>query len=260
MPTTGFHLNAGIPEVLTILLVIGASVAFHAVVQNRVKSEDLRRQNDVAGYLFSAVGVIFAVILGFVVIVVWQKYDATVANVDAERSAVSDLYRTVGGFSEPDRSAIRSGLAAYVGSVIRDEWPQMSQYTNVAAPPLLEDVARRVDTFVPHNAGQADAHQAAIVQVVQLFDARRQRLIQSAPSVPIVLWVALVAGALSMLSFAYLFGVENHPAQLFMTAILAGLIAIFFIVIYEFDHPFAGSVSISDDGWVLLQRHLPQIP
>jgi len=63
-----------------------------------------------------------------------------------------------------------------------------------------------------------------------------------------------------MLSFAFLFGVENRGAQLVMTAILAGLIAILFVVIVEFDSPFSGSVHISDDGWVILRQRLPTIP
>ena len=52
-----------------------------------------------------------------------------------------------------------------------------------------------------------------MTQVERLFDARRLRLIQSAPSVPLVLWFALVAGALAMLSFAFLFGVEYRGAS-----------------------------------------------
>ncbi|MBV8371801.1 MAG: DUF4239 domain-containing protein, partial [Candidatus Eremiobacteraeota bacterium] len=182
-------------------------------------------------------------------------------NVDAEIAAVSDLYRTVAGFSDPARSQIRGALAAYTDGMIHSEWPQMPQ--NIEVPRdlvLLETLAHRIDTYAPASAGQVNAQQMAMTQLERLFDARRLRLIQSAPSVPMVLWFALVAGALAMLAFAFLFGVENRGAQLVMTAILAGLIAILFIVIAEFDSPFSGSVSISDDGWVALQQHLAHIP
>ena len=59
--------------------------------------------------------------------------------------------------------------------------------------------------------------------------------------------------------FCYIFGVENRPAQLVMTAILVGLIGILFVVIEEFSTPFAGSVRISPDGWLYLQQRLPHI-
>ena len=248
-------------EILIVAVVIAVAVALHAVWQRRFKSDMLRKHNDVAGFLFSAVGVIYAVVLGFVVVVVWEKYDTTVANVETEVASVSDLYRTVGGFPNPVRSQIRSELLEYTNSMIRTEWPLMAERVIIPRDlVLLENLARQVNTFAPKTQGEADAQQMAMTQLERLFDSRRLRLIQSAPSVPVVLWFALVAGALSMLSFAFLFGVENRGAQLVMTAILAGLIAILFIVISEFDEPFDGSVHISDDGWVVLQQHLPQIP
>jgi Protein of unknown function (DUF4239) len=248
-------------EVLIIVIVVCLTVALHALVQTRFKSEVLRKHNDVAGYLFSAVGVIYAVVLGFVVVVVWEKYDSTRYNVDQEVAAVSDLYRSVGPFDNPERDQIRSELRAYVGRVIDVEWPQMRDRVNPPADvDLLENLAEHLDNYQPRNLAQSNAQQVAMTQRVRLFDARRQRLIESAPSVPLVLWFALLAGAASMLTFAYLFGVENHPAQLIMTAILTGLIAVLFVVIDEFDHPFSGSVRISDAGWVTVQQHLSTIP
>ncbi len=261
MTQTSFDMTEALGEILIVAVFAGIAVVLHAIWQRRFKSELLRKHNDVAGFLFSAVGVIYAVVLGFVVVVVWEKYDGTVANVESEIAAVSDLYRTVGGLSNPSRSEIRSQLQTYTSGIINSEWPLMSQRAMVPKDlALLETLAHRVDTYVPKTSGEADAQQMAMTQLERLFDARRLRLIQSAPSVPMVLWFALVAGALAMLSFAFLFGVENRGAQLVMTAILAGLIAIFFIVISEFDEPFDGSVRISDDGWILLQQHLPQIP
>ena len=103
------------------------------------------------------------------------------------------------------------------------------------------------------------AQQASIANMSRLFDARRSRLIEAVPAVPSVLWFALIVGALAMVAFCYIFGVENRPAQLVMTAILVGLIGILFVVINEFSTPFSGSVRISPDGWVYLQDRLPDI-
>lgn len=248
-------------EIFIVFAVIVVAVLAHAYFQHRFKPDVLRRHNDVAGFLFSAVGVIYAVVLGFIVVVVWEKYDATVANVENEVAAVSDLYRSVGAYPNPLRAHIRDELSKYVDQMIQAEWPLMSRDVDVNPDVvILEQAAHQVDTYVPKTAAQSNAQQAATAQIVRLFDARRERLIHSAPSVPGVLWFALLAGALSMMAFAFLFGSENRPAQLVMTAILAGLIAILFIVIQEFDGPFSGSVSISDDGWIALQQHLNQIP
>jgi len=248
-------------EIFIVFAVVVVAVVLHAIFQQRFKPDVLRRHNDVAGFLFSAVGVIYAVVLGFVVVVVWEKYDATVSNVESEVAAVADLYRSVGAYPEPQRSQIREELTRYVDQMITAEWPLMSQDVNVNPDVIiLENLSHQVETYVPKTDAQSNAQQAAIEQIVRLFDSRRERLIHAAPSVPGVLWFALVVGAMSMMAFAFLFGSENRPAQLVMTAILAGLIAVLFIVIDEFDSPFSGSVSISDDGWTALQQHLQQIP
>jgi hypothetical protein len=250
-----------IGELLIVVVVAALCVGVHALWQRRFRSEVLRQHNDVAGFLFSAVGVIYAVVLGFVVIVVWEKYDATLSNVQTEIAAVSDLYRTVGGLPQPLRGHIRATLVRYVHSVADVEWPQMRNKMTVQRDmPLLEDVGRHIDDYRPSSMGDSNVQQMAMTQLERLFDARRSRVYESGPSVPAVLWFALIAGAIAVLVFAFLFGVENRGAQLVMTAILAGLIGILFIVIEEFDRPFGGSVHISSDGWRILLQHLPSVP
>ncbi|MBV8725502.1 MAG: DUF4239 domain-containing protein [Candidatus Eremiobacteraeota bacterium] len=245
-------------EVFFIFLAVAFCVALHFVLQQRLRSDVLRRHNDVAGYLFSAVGVLYAVVLGFVVVVVWQKYDASVSNVENEVDATADLYHAVDGYTGASRSRIRSDLARYARIVVMQEWPAMAagQRISWAAASQLEDAAYRVDAYSPRNWKELAAQQAAIADMQRLFDARRQRLVQAVPAVPAVLWFALVCGALAMVAFCYIFGVENRPAQLLMTAILVGLIGLLFVVIAEFSTPFSGSVRISPEGWQYFQQRM----
>jgi hypothetical protein len=249
-------------ELAIVAAVVALVVALHAVLQRRFRSEMLRRHNDVAGYLFSAVGVLYAVVLGFVVVVVWQKYDGAVSNVENEVDATGNLYHVVDAYPAALRSRIRSGLVSYVDTILHVEWPAMARGQEV--PELgatrLEAVSYVIDGFSPSNFQQFGAQQAAIADEQRLFDARRARIVATVPAVPAVLWFALVAGALAMVAFCYIFGVENRPAQLMMTAILVGLIGILFVVIEEFSTPFSGSVRISADGWTYLAQRMPYIP
>lgn len=248
-------------EMLIVAAVVAAFVTLHAFVQRRVRSEVLRRHNDVAGFLFSAVGVLYAVVLGFVVVVVWQKYDGAVANVENEIDAVGNLYHVIDAYPEPTRSQIRAELREYVAIVVNVEWPALER--DRAVPTLgsqkIDDISYAIDTFSPINYRELAAQQAAIASEQRVLDARRSRLVASVPAVPSILWFALVVGALAMIAFCFIFGVENRPAQLAMTAILVGLIGILFVVISEFSTPFSGSVRISDDAWVYLQQRLPAI-
>jgi len=261
MRYTTFHIAEAAVEVAVVVAIMALAVALHAFLQRRFKSEVLRRHNDVAGFVFAAAGVIYAVVLGFVVVVVWEKYDATEALVQDHINAISDLYRVVGGLPDPVRSQVRTELHHDVSEIINVEWPQMSSRRGITPiPAFLETMARQITAFAPKTAEQSNAQQLAMAQTERLFDSRQQGLLQSSPSVPAVLWWALAVGAATMLSFAFLLGTENRWTQLLMTALLSGLIATLFIVIAEFDSPFSGSVRISNDGWINLQHYLPQIP
>lgn len=254
-----------IPEALgelgLVALVVLVIVVLHALLQRRLRTEIFQRHNDVTGYLFSAVGILYAVLLGFVVVVVWQKYDTTTDNVQTEANAAADLYHVVDGLPAATSDAVRGDLARYARLVIDVEWPAMANNADVpdTGATILDDASYRIDLVEPANVRASNAQQAAMGDITRIFDARRQRLIHSAPAVPSLLWFALIAGALAMVAFCFIFGVENRPAQLLMTAILVGLIGILFVVIYEFAGPFSGSVTISSDGWIMFTQRIPHI-
>jgi tryptophan-rich sensory protein len=259
---TILNIPEALGELALVIVVVACFVGLHAALQRRLSSEMLRRHNDVAGYLFSAVGVLYAVLLGFVVVVVWEKYDGTIANVQEEIDAAGDLYHIMVGFPEPVRSRVREDLSRYAQTVIYVEWPAMARNQDVpeTGSRLIDDAAYNVNSFEPADQRGLNAQQAAINNEQRLLDARRQRLVRAQPAVPGILWFALVVGALAMVAFCYIFGVESRPAQLLMTAILVGLIAILFVVIAEFAGPFSGSVMISSEGWSTLAGRLPFIP
>jgi len=252
--------TAALSELGIIVAIALAAVGLHFVLQRRTKFEALRKSNDVAGFLFAAVATIFAVVLGFLVIIVWEKYDAAVANSQVEVAAVSDLYRDVLPYPAAERDQIRHELHDYMDTVVRVEWPAMQRGKSpTAAIRDLELIAWHVERFQPATMAESNAQSKAMDQVERLLDARRLRIHQNEPSVPLILWFALIVGACSLIGFAFMFGVENQTSQLIMTGILATVIGLLFVVVYEFDSPFSGAVGVPLDGWLVLHDRLTQI-
>jgi hypothetical protein len=245
---------------LVVAVALGA-VAIHYVVQRQFDCERLAQQNDVAGFIYSAIGVTYAVVLGFVVVVGWQKYGDVQNHVDAEAAAVFDLYHTTAGFPDPLRTRIRAHLAEYANQVVRKEWPEMQRGAlALSAAPELLLVAQEVETFQPSGAGEQDAHQAGMQELLRIFDARRHRILATVPAVPPVLWFALLAGASATLGFTFFFGLRNRIAQLVMTALLAALIAVMFVTIKEFNTPFQGANAIAPASWLYFEHRMNDLP
>lgn len=222
----------------------------HYMVQRRVSPDLLAQQNDVAGYIYSAIAVTYAVVLGFVVVVAWQRYGEVQNYVSLEGAAVFDLYHTAAALPQPLRSRVRMQLRTYTEDVVGKEWPEMARGVRpLSAADEVETVAREIETFQPVGIGQQDVHQVAMQEVLHVLDARRRRVLVNEHSVPPTLWFALIAGASATVGFSFFFGVRNRVVQLLMTGILAALIAVMFVAIREFDAPFRGANAIPPTGW-----------
>jgi hypothetical protein len=60
---------------------------------HRLVPADLRqRHNDVAGFIYAALGVIYAVLLALVVISVWEEYQAAAETVEQEANSVAEIF------------------------------------------------------------------------------------------------------------------------------------------------------------------------
>jgi hypothetical protein len=68
------------------VLVVGGvcllALAGFELVQRLVPAASRRQHNDVAGFIYAALGVIYAVLLALVVIAVWEQYGAARETVE----------------------------------------------------------------------------------------------------------------------------------------------------------------------------------
>lgn len=249
--------------VMTVFVGGAAAVAcgLHIVVHRTVPYEKLVEHNDVAGFMLAVVGVLYSVLIAFVVVVVWQQYNNADRNYGSEVSSVADIY----DFSEslaPDRTrAIQAMVDRYIAEMIDDEWPAMrAGRSSAAASATLASMLRSIDGIIPRTMVGNDTREHLHQSAQHLFDLRDQRLADNAESLPPVLWAALFVGAGITVGFGFLFGVVNFRIQLIMTGSVAALIAVMFTLLVELDYPFQRDTAISPIRWTELQRYLRFTP
>jgi len=88
-----------------------------------LKLEDLKEQHDVTDPLLQVVGMMFAILLGFMVGDAMNRFATARQIVQQEASSIGDVYRLAGGFSPADREWLRSVCLLYVDDVVADDWP-----------------------------------------------------------------------------------------------------------------------------------------
>jgi hypothetical protein len=124
------------PTALAGVLFVGAIVVLTvggiAIARFVLPARSTVLEDEVAANIATVVSAIFAVLLAFVVIVVWQQWDDAQSKVQQEANALSNLFEEAGVFPEPRRSELRAQLRDYVayGSLRRVAssrgWPRQS--------------------------------------------------------------------------------------------------------------------------------------
>ena len=83
--------------VLPVVALTLAAMCAPILVRRFVALERLRTNNEVAGFKFAVVGVLYAVLLAFAVIVVWEKFNDADSEVAVEAGAAVTIYRLAEG-------------------------------------------------------------------------------------------------------------------------------------------------------------------
>jgi len=231
--------------------------ALHVIVRRLVPPERLAPHHEVAGFLVAIVGVLYAVVLGFLVVTVWSSFQSVQSDADLEAFSLGDAYGFAGALPEPQRSGIRRDLARYALEVRDVEWERLAHdQPDERARALLIHAFRQMATVpIPNDEGFGTAlrQQSLVNDVVdslhQVWDHRRLRLTEAHSHLAPALYLAIVLGAAIVLAFVFLFGVEYGMLQLIMTALVAGCIGLLFGVIVEFSQPYGGLIRVSPAAW-----------
>jgi len=250
------------PIGLVILGVVAAlelySVGLMLLCRKKWGPDRLKLNNEVAGFKFSVIGVLYAVLLAFVVIAVWQNYNNTEIAVRNEAKAVGDLTQLSYALPEPEGSAIRTSLADYANEVRQSEWATMA--TGLPSKTTGDALAHLTQAIFDLHADQIRdlaLFQQSLHLLAAIQDNRNERLDSANGSVPPILWFVLIAGAIITLGYPAFFGTTNLVAQILMTATLAALVALTLLLALLLDFPFTGQVSVSSGAFDEALQQMP---
>jgi Protein of unknown function (DUF4239) len=97
------------------------------LVHRLVPAGSRQRSNDVAGFIYAALGVIYAVLLALVVIAVWEEYQAASETVEQEANATAEIFWLGNRLPEPEGVHVQELAREYAEEVVHKEWPLMEK-------------------------------------------------------------------------------------------------------------------------------------
>jgi len=218
------------------------------IVQRLTPSEVRTAHNDRAGFILAVIGVIYAVLLAFVAIGVWERFQQAESRSYEEAGALATVYRDAGSFDGGER--LRALLRAYVKTIVEDEWPQMERGEKSYAPsPLLEAADREVRSLPVRSQRLAGIQIQMLAAMDLALMDRQTRLTIDAGGINSIMWDVLILGAIVTVAFTYLFGFDRTLMQALMIGGLSFLIALVIFLVLALDYPFRGSIHVTPEAF-----------
>lgn len=241
----------------TLILLVPTTIIAAAgpiIVRRYVDLPRLRTNNEVAGFKFATIGVLYAVLLAFAVVVVWERFNKADNDVGKEASAAATVYRLTRGLDAEHAAAVRKAMTDYLTVAITLDWPAMAQGRgSPVVTEALTDIYGAVLRFHTDERSEALIVADILRQVDLVSEARRERLVAADGIVPGVIWAVLLGGAALTIGFTFFFGTESLRAQAVMTAALSLMIFSGLLIIVAIDWPFAGTVKVGPEALVIVK-------
>lgn len=232
---------------VTILCIITLTAGFTGLrlVRKKFGADTLRENHEVGGLIFNAFGLIYAVLVAFVVFATWTEYDTSKKNTDLEAIEMTDLYRNSKAFPDTMRENIKQSLIQYINDVKNDEWPLLANGN--PSPKAIESYKKVWDNYTTIDPGKISnvyVYQESLRHLNNFAECRRVRLFDSSNNIPGIIWAALLFGGVMTVIYTYFFSTKRFAPQFMMTAALTILNTLILYMIYILDNPFAGYIKI----------------
>ncbi len=254
---------------LITLVSVAAAILMVYLVRRLPSLQDLRKNNDVTIAYATSIGTIYAVLLAFMLFSVWNRFDQARSNVEMEAAAMVNIYRLADSLPDTDRVRIQQAACDYGDFVINVEWQEMAGGARMQKRRKMKAEVDPYDhLWKSVNAIQAGTNHTETVfgqelqQLTNLATYRRQRLLVSDTGLPGILWCVLILGGVATVAITALFGLDRFSLHACKAALLAALIALSLLTIYEIDSPFQGDVTISTHAFTTANAffHAPTAP
>jgi hypothetical protein len=225
------------------------------LIRKRTSPEVLKKNHEVAGFLIGIIGALYGVLLGFIVVAVWEDYKDVEDITSKEVNILSDLYRDCSAISHAEAKEAQNAIKAYTQSVIADEWPHLKWGGGSEKTiSIYDQLPRTIYKINPDSAREEIIYASIINHLRQLSDNRRLRLAAASYHIPTLIWFVLILGGIITIGFTFFFSLDNFKMQQLMTVIMAVLLALIMFLGVALENPFKGSLAITPDGFERLLK------
>ncbi len=242
------------------ILVTAAAVAVTGVLLGvarwAIPGETKQEHHEVLIAIHQMVGMLYAILLAFVVIIVWEAASKADTDAQAEANKLSQIYFTARGLPQPQSTQLTRLARDYAADVVDEEWPLMRRgRTSPHARELVAQMRVTANSLRPTNIHDEVLMTQTLDAINALVDTRRERTAAIEPPVPAVLWTGLIVGAVITVGFTFFYDYTRYLPHFLMVSAMTALVAFLLWLVWEMSYPFDGPTGVGPDAFVqVLER------
>jgi uncharacterized membrane protein (DUF485 family) len=250
-----------LPVVLIALVVLVGmallTLAVYALVVRLAEGEHGEAIKAFSPSMLPPMGILFALIVGFLAVGVWGNVDRAQDAVSDEASALRSVIILSDELPPDLRSRMRALVRRQIDDAVNEEWPAMEEQraTLSAVPTPLAGALNLAVQFGPQSEPETVTQRELVASLQDALAARRERIVLSESGINTVKWLGLLSlAALALASIGLVHSGNRVTAGIAM-GVFALAVAVVITMLAAEDQPFVGQLGIDPD---VLEQVVPR--
>ena len=206
-----------------LLVFVATAVAVGSMLAARRRAPDggYFADGDRAAGVFGVLATGFSVLLGFLIFLAFESFDASRSGAEVEAVTLVQQFETAQLLPPAERHDLSGSLVCYGRWVVSEEWPAMEDDTlGDALNPWGVELFRSTAAVEPGSASEEAAFGKWLDQTSEREQARQERIHGAAGIIPSPLWIVLFF--ISVVVVIYLLAFADSGERAFIQALYAG--------------------------------------
>jgi hypothetical protein len=227
-----------------IALTLTLDFVFRRRMEDRTRTEAGRTAAIMLGVLAN----IYAVLIAFLIVQGWSNLQQAQSYVDSQATALSEIRENTKVLGPQDAAPIDEAAKRYALSVVNFDLPSMEDHGRKSPETTLalQHLFSTVRAVSPKGTAQTAFYDQIVERLDTIVVARQAAATASDGSLPAPLYFLLGLGGVVVVALACVLDSKHRRSHVIIVCSIAVVIAFMLALVVSFDHPFTGTIAVSD--------------
>lgn len=257
-----FLLDLPLWAAMVVILVLSVVLSYAGLktIHKFYKYEQLTEIHQLSSYIFNAYGLLYAVVIAFVIYINWSEYNEAQRQVYVETNQLSNIFHNAQGLDSAYKLDIMKATVNYTENIMTDDFASMKNLKRgLKTRESYDNLWNSVLKIDLNKLNNPKAYEICLLELNQVSEARRLRYLYMENTIPAVIWVIMGIGCFITLAFSYSFGIKRrYPYILFVISFTYVNVLMLYLILV-LDYPFSGYNSISNEPYAIILNHFKEV-